>query len=54
MQVAELQPDVFQFGACIVFGLQEAHPHVVCVVIDDEQAVAEAMWRWYIHMAPSV
>jgi pyrimidine deaminase RibD-like protein len=38
----------------MVLGLQEPHPHVVCVVIDDEHAVAEAMWGWDIDMTPNV
>jgi hypothetical protein len=35
--------NVVQLSARVLFGLQEPHPHVVCVVIDNEQAIAEAM-----------
>jgi hypothetical protein len=51
MQVADLQEDL---RACIVFGLQEPYPHAVFVVINDEQAMAEAIWGWDIHMTPNV
>jgi hypothetical protein len=45
MQVLDVQEDCFQLRTCIVFRLQEPHPHVVgVVVVDDEQAIAEAMW----------
>jgi hypothetical protein len=44
MQVFDVQEDCFQLRTCVVFTLQEPHPHVVGVVVDDEQAVAEAMW----------
>jgi hypothetical protein len=40
--------------ARVIFVLQEPHPHVVCMMIDHEQAVAEAMGGWDIHMAPDV
>jgi hypothetical protein len=35
---------VFQLSACVVLALTEPHPHVMGVVVDDEEAVAEAMW----------
>jgi hypothetical protein len=44
MQVSDFQHDCFQRRACVVFELKEPHPHVVCVVVDDEQAIAETMW----------
>jgi hypothetical protein len=49
MHVADLQ-----HYACVVFRLEEPHPHVVCVAVDTEQALAEAMWGWDIHSAPYV
>jgi hypothetical protein len=44
MQVFDVQENCFQLRTCVVFRLQEPHPHVVGVVVDDEQALAEAMW----------
>jgi hypothetical protein len=44
MQVSDIQQDGFQLRACVVFGFNEPHPHAVCMVVDDEQAIAEAMW----------
>jgi hypothetical protein len=45
MQVLDVHEDGFQLRTRIVFGLEEPHPHVMGVVVNDEQAVAEAMWR---------
>jgi predicted RNA-binding protein YlxR (DUF448 family) len=44
MQVSDIQQDGFHLRACVVSGLKKPHPHLVCMVVDDEQAVAEAMW----------
>jgi uncharacterized protein YijF (DUF1287 family) len=44
MQVFDVQADGFQLRTCVVFRLKEPHPHVVGVVVDDEQTVAETMW----------
>ena len=54
MQVFDVQEDGFQFRTCVVFRLKEPHPHVVGVVVDDEQALAEAMWGGDIDRAPEV
>ena len=43
-QVLNVRHDGFQLIACVVLGLKEPHPHVMGMVVDDEQAVAEAMW----------
>ena len=43
MQVFDVHHDGFQLRAGVVFGRKEPHPHVMCVVVDDEQAAAEAM-----------
>jgi hypothetical protein len=43
MHVFDVQEDCFQLRTCVVFRVQEPHPHVVGVVVDDEQAVPEAM-----------
>jgi hypothetical protein len=52
MQVSNIQHDGFHLRARVVFGLKEPHPHVMCVVVDEEQAVAEAMWGGDIHWTP--
>jgi glutaredoxin 2 len=54
MQVCDVQHDGFQLRGRVVFGLKEPHLHVMCVVVDDEQAVAEAMWGGDIHWTPKV
>jgi hypothetical protein len=54
MYVTQFEQDVFMLCASIVFELQEPHPHVVCAVIDSEQAISEAMGGWDVHMAPGV
>jgi hypothetical protein len=54
MQVFDVQEDGFQLRTCVVFRLKEPHPHVVGVVVDDEQAVAEAMWEGDIDMSPKI
>jgi hypothetical protein len=54
MQVFNVQYDGFKLRVGVVFGLKEQHLHVMCVVVDDEQAVAEAMWRGDIHWTPKV
>jgi hypothetical protein len=54
MQVSDVKHDGFQLNACVIFGLKEPHPHVMCVVVDDEHAIAEAMWGGDIHWSPKV
>jgi hypothetical protein len=54
MQVFYVQQDGFQLSACVVFGLEEPHPHVMGMVVDDEQELAEAMWGGDINMTPKV
>jgi hypothetical protein len=55
MQVLDFQQDGFQLRACVVFRLnKEPHPHVVCMVVDDEQAIVEAMWGGDINLTPKV
>jgi hypothetical protein len=54
IQVFDVPQDGFQLRANVVFGLKEPHPHVMCVVIDDEHAIAEAMWGGDIHWTPKV
>jgi hypothetical protein len=54
MQVFDFRHVGFQLRACVVFGQMEPHPHVVCMVIDDEQAVAEAMWGGDINRTQEV
>jgi pyrimidine deaminase RibD-like protein len=49
MQVYDVQHHGFQLIASVVLGLKEPHPHVRCVIVDDEQAVAEVMWGGDIH-----
>ena len=44
----------FQFRTCVVFRLKEPHPHVVGVVVDDEQGVAEAMCGGDIDRSPEI
>jgi hypothetical protein len=54
MQVLDFQQDDFQLKAYVVFGLKEPHPHVGSMVIDDEQAVAEAMWGGDLNLTPKI
>jgi hypothetical protein len=54
MHVPDVHEDAFQLRTCIVFGLEEPHPHVMGVVVNDEQAVAEAMWGGDIDRSPEV
>jgi hypothetical protein len=54
MQVFDVQEDCFQLRTCVVFRLKEPHPHVVSVVVDDEQAIAEAMWGGDSDWSPEV
>jgi hypothetical protein len=54
MQVFDVHHDGFQLRAGVVFGRKEPHPHVMCVVVDDEEALAEAMWGGVIDLAPKV
>jgi hypothetical protein len=54
MQVIDVQENGFQFRTCIVFGLEEPHPHVMGVVVNDEQAVAEAMRGGDVDWSPIV
>jgi hypothetical protein len=54
MQVSDFQHDGFLLSARVIFELKEPHQHEVCVVSDDEQAVAETMWGGDIHWTPKV
>jgi hypothetical protein len=44
MHVLDVHEDGFQLRTRIVFKHEEPHPHVMGVVVNDEQALAEAMW----------
>jgi hypothetical protein len=50
----DVQEDCFQLRTCVVFRLQEPHPHVVGMVVDDKQAIAEAMWGGDVDRSPVV
>jgi hypothetical protein len=52
MQVLDVREDGFQLRTRIVFGLEEPHPHVMGVVVNDEQAVAEAKWGGDVDWSP--
>jgi hypothetical protein len=54
VQVYDVQQNGFQLRARVVFGFKEPHPHEMCVVVDDEQALAEAMRGGDIHWTPLV
>jgi hypothetical protein len=54
MQVSDVEQDAFQLRAGVVFCLKKPHPHVMCVVVDDEYAKAEAMWGGDIHWTPKI
>jgi hypothetical protein len=54
MQVLDVQEDGFQLITCIVFCLEEPHPHVMSVVVNNEQAVVEAMWGGDVDKSPEV
>jgi hypothetical protein len=54
MQVLDVQEDGFQLRTRIVFGLEEPHPHVMGVEVNDEQAIAEAMWGGDVDWSPEV
>jgi hypothetical protein len=52
--VLDVHEDGFQLRTRIVFELEEPHPHVMGVVVNDEQAVAEAMWGGDVERSPEV
>jgi hypothetical protein len=54
MQVLDFQRDGLRHKACAVFGLKEPYPLVVCMVANNEQAIAEAMWGGDMNMTPKV
>jgi hypothetical protein len=54
MQVFYVHHDGFHLSACVVFGLEEPHPHVMGMVVDDEHALAESMWGGDINKIPKV
>jgi hypothetical protein len=54
MQVPDFHPDGFLLRACVVFGFKEPHPHVMGMVDDDEEAIAEAMWGEDMNWIPKV
>jgi hypothetical protein len=54
MQVLDFPQDGFHLRVCVLFGLKGPHPHVVCMVVDDEQALTEAMWGWDFNWTPKV
>jgi hypothetical protein len=54
MQVFDVEEDGFQLRTCVVFRLKEPHPQVIGVVVDDEQAVAEAMGGGDIGRSPEI
>jgi hypothetical protein len=54
MQVFDVQEDSFKLRTCIVFRLKEPHPHVVGVVVDDKQAIADAVWGGDIDWSPKI
>jgi hypothetical protein len=54
IQVFDVHEDGFQLRACVFLGLEKPHPHVMGMVVDDEQAIAEAMWGGNINGTPEV
>jgi hypothetical protein len=54
MQVLDVHEGGFQLRTRIVFRLEEPYPHVMGVVVNDEQAVAEAMWGGDVDCSPEV
>ena len=54
MQVLDVLEDGFQLRTRIVFWLEEPHPHVMGVVVNDEQAIEEAMWGGDVDRSPQV
>jgi hypothetical protein len=54
MHVLDVQEDGFQLRTRIVFGLEEPHPHVMGVVVNDQQEVAETMWGGDVDWSPEV
>jgi hypothetical protein len=54
VSVSDFQEDGLKGRACFVFRLEKTHPHVMYVVVNDEQAVAKAMRGRNIDMAPNV
>jgi hypothetical protein len=54
MQVLDVKEDGFQLQTRIVFGLEEPQPHVMGVVVNDEQALAKAMWGGGVDWSPEV
>jgi hypothetical protein len=54
MHVLDVHEDGFLLRTRIVFGFEEPQPHVMGVVVNDEQAVAEAMWGGDVDGSPEV
>jgi hypothetical protein len=54
VSLSNFQENGLKGRACFVYGLEKTHPHVMCVVINDEQAVAKSMRGRDIDRAPNV
>jgi hypothetical protein len=54
MQGLNFLHDGFHLVACVIFGLKQPHPHVMVMVVDDEQTIAEVMWGGDINRARKV
>jgi hypothetical protein len=52
--VLDLQEDGHEGSAGFVLGFQETHPHVICVLVNDEHVIAKATRGRDIDMAPNV
>jgi pyrimidine deaminase RibD-like protein len=45
MGVMRVEEDGLQLGAGLIFGLSKPNPNKICVVVNDKQAIAQAVWR---------
>jgi hypothetical protein len=52
--VADFQQVGLKLRARVVFGLNETHPHVVGVMVDDEEVIAKSVRGGDIHWGPDV
>jgi hypothetical protein len=54
MDVFDFQWDRLEQSALFVLSFHEPNPHKVSVLINDKDAIAQAMWSWNADWAPQV
>jgi len=54
MSVPRVEEDGLQFRARLILRLQKPHPHEVSVVVDDQQAIPQAVGGGYTDRTPQI